>query len=471
MKKHIPFILFLLLYLSALTYKIVVHQTPFFDWDEPLYVRGGLEMIQSRSFLLPVWLGVPWYDKPPLTTLLYGIVAFIKPAEVSTRLFTLAMTGFILSGIYALYYRYTKEVVTSLLTVIATAFAVVFIQRAQVVNLDVFLLSGWIGYCLFRKKPIAATLFLLLSVQSKSLLGFFPLVIYSLAYIVSLLRHEKTWAEVKRQLLIIILQAIVLSGWYIAMFILYGNSFLYAHFFESHLMRVTASIESHFGTRTFYLEALWNEMKFMVIPAIAGTALLLYEWIVKKRSTMSMATLTLFVPWFIFLNLTKTKISWYIYPVLGQFYFLAFYPLSYLPRYLKYAIAGLAIVYLCYTGIVTRNMMGTFYSKAEPHHAIGRYAAHACDNLAVLVTPETRTTYETLQRLKLTIGTTDTWGDHPSLAFYFGKKMKFYYSQREFIGNLPQWKCAVVQASDSQDLKSYKQLVEYGDMKLYRITP
>jgi 4-amino-4-deoxy-L-arabinose transferase-like glycosyltransferase len=110
-KKNILVILFLTVYFFALGYKIIHQPTPFYDWDESLYVQTGKEMIEQNKFLMPVWQGNYWLDKPPLIPLIYGAIArlsFSIPPEISTRILSLIIAITVLVLVYVFYQRVIK---------------------------------------------------------------------------------------------------------------------------------------------------------------------------------------------------------------------------------------------------------------------------------------------------------------------------------------------------------------------------
>lgn len=75
MKKHLPVVVFLSIFFVLIAVKLILKPTPFFDWDESLYIQTGKEMIEQNKFLMPVWQGNYWLDKPPLIPLIYGLIA------------------------------------------------------------------------------------------------------------------------------------------------------------------------------------------------------------------------------------------------------------------------------------------------------------------------------------------------------------------------------------------------------------
>lgn len=438
MRKHSLCILFLAIFTFVLGAKLITHPTPFFDWDESIYAQVGREMVQQKSFV-PLWQGRVWLDKPPLTPLAYGIVESIVPVspEVSTRVFTLLLSVITLGLIYVFYYRITRNALISTCAIALTAFTTVFLQRSQVLNVDVFLLLGWAGYVLFYEQFFLGLLFLGIGVLSKSLLGYYPpciiIGIYTFLRIIGKVDDKKYLSILKN----IVLQAGIVTLWYASMFIVYGKDFWQYHFVDSHLKRVTSSIESHFGKKTFYIDTLLDQFQILSVFIVTGA---LYSlWLFKQKFEKKYMLIFLFVPWFIFLNLTKTKIAWYIYPVIPQFAFLIASSLGILKKnkYL-YVTSTIVLLVLLYTQLIAKSdINNTYYSAVEPYHRAAIYAKDTCTGtLVVYVDDDTRKTHDVLAGMNLLISTSEWWGSHPSIVYYYGKKVDFIYSRNMFHTNL-----------------------------------
>jgi len=474
-REHVFFICFITLYFIALSYKLIANPTPFFDWDEPLYVQGGIEMLRNHYYLFPMWQGHIWFDKPPLSSLFYGLVTYLPfSAEVTTRMLALSVSTAILTLFYTFYYRITKYAHIAVLVIAGTAFAPIFLQRSQVVSLDVFLLVGWIGYVVFQKNLLISTLFLFLSIQSKSLLGFYPLITQGLFFLFEFFRKKITKKELVSFTRILLIQCAVLSLWYIAMLIIYGKQFWSAHIIESHFKRVSSSIESHFGQRTFYIDLLIEQLGWLKISALFGIGILIYQWYKGTIDDKKLFLATVLIPWFIFVNITKTKISWYLYPVIPQFMFLSFYPLILLKKFSKITqiVTALCLIIIIYMGFVKKDLMHTYYSTPAPHIHVAIYARGSCTSLAVLVDVQTRTTYSTLHAMNLTISTSSWWGDHPSMVYYFAKPIHFFYDKNMFLAQNNKFDCIIMQGNDvNTPLKNTSVLTVFDNSTLYKIHP
>ncbi|MCA9372200.1 hypothetical protein KC726_04880 [Candidatus Woesebacteria bacterium] len=446
-RHHWAIITFLAIFTLFFSYKIIAHQTPFYDWDESIYIELGKEMVHNHSFV-PTWEGKVWLDKPQLVPLFYGLVMQLTPfmpAEVSTRLATLYLSVVALYLVYKLYNTIVKEKYLTTVMVVMTAFTPIFLQRAQVVNTDIFLLIGWVGYLLFYEKKYWGLVFLGIGILSKSLLGFYPVALIAGMYTFQLAVKTITKKEYKKKLQHIGFHVGVLSIWYAVMFVFYGKAFWIQHIIESHTKRVTASIETHFGKRTFYFDVLLEQFKWVMIISVGGWLLFLKQWVDARKNLKKGANrenhdkhflyANALLPWFAFLNLTKTKIHWYIFPALPQFPLLILYPLTLLKKYKKWYFGILAVVCvaICYQALFKEKLQNYTYSKLEPHHILAQEANTSCSAIDLLVDRTGRETMQTLKDMDLTITTSDWWGSHPSMMVYFNNKIDVYYDETAFF--------------------------------------
>lgn len=476
MKKHWLVIVFLISYFFLIVFKLTSHPTPFFDWDETIYAQVGREMIREKS-LVPLWQGNFWLDKPPLVPLSYGIVAAIFPRapELSTRIFTLSLAILVLGLTYILYYRLTKNQILATLTVIITSFTSVFLQRTQVLNVDVFLYLGWLGYIVFYSNFWVSLLFLAIGVLSKSLLGFYPVIIFAGLYTFQLLIKQIKLKKYKELIAPLIIQSSILLMWYVIMLACFKIPFVKAHFFDSMIKRVTASIESHFGKRTFYIDLLFNQLGALTILSLASIAYILKD-LLKKKNLLTITLSLFFVPWFLFLNLTKTKIDWYIYPVIAQFAFLGIYFLDLIKKYkLLIVVIFLIIVGVLFkNNILNKSLLNTYYSSYDNSYMLAVYSKNVCSSIDVLVDSGSRQTHDTLKSMGLLIGTSEWWGNHPSIVYYSDKKVNFVYEVGQFEQLLLKPKlneCFVVNENDLlllSNTRSIKLNKQFKDLYLYK---
>lgn len=476
--RHTGLFVFLIAYLLLLGYKIIFHPTPFYDWDESLYVQTGKEMLENKIYYIPVWQGQLWFDKTPFVSLFYGILDSIRiiPSEILTRLAALFISLINLTLVYFLFLRAVNNRLLSLLSVIAVSFSPLFLQRAQTVNADIFVLLGWAGYALFFQNFVVSFLFLFFAVMSKSLIGFYPIGILFLYHGYRFFRKKikrKQFIDVIKKMAA---QVIILAVWYLGMFMVYGNKFFYAHVIESHFRRVSSSIEFHFGEKTFYIDFMREQYGLLFFLSLIG--LLSYVLFLKKNKWDAEKGLygLYLLPWFLFLNLTKTKIFWYVYPSLPQFAFLSVFPLSLFQknRIIYYILCLGMVFFILQQAFFKNQLFTTYYSRWEPHHNLALYAKDNCKSLHILLNAETRNSFTTLDKMGLLISTTKWWGSHPSIIYYYGTNVTFYYdtdSMNKRIQSLEKNHCVVVEKGDlilSQTQERYLLLKHFDYLFLFR---
>jgi 4-amino-4-deoxy-L-arabinose transferase-like glycosyltransferase len=285
-KRNWLFFVWLTLYFGFISWRLINHPTPFFDWDEAIYMQSGKEMWEQKSYFIPLWQGQIWLDKPPLIPLIYALVAnsfaviahrnFYSPFYLIIALLTLTL-------IYFFNLKIIKDCLAAFLVVLISSSTPIFFQRSQVVNLDVFLLLGWSGYLLFFEKFWLSFFFLFLAVFSKSLLGFYPPLIMTFYYLYLFFKKKVRGPKLISLLKKISFQIAMLLSWYLIMGLIFGQDFINQHLIESHWRRVASSIEFHFGERIFYLTLAYQQMHLFALLALVGLMIATYELFLKNK--------------------------------------------------------------------------------------------------------------------------------------------------------------------------------------------
>ena len=252
------------------------------------------------------------------------------------------------------------------------------------------------------------------------------------------------------------------------MMLIFGKQFWVQHIIESHFRRVTSSIEFHFGERIFYITEAIGQMGYFFYLAIVGGIITLVNFFRKKLSFKDLFVSFYLLPWFIFLNLTKTKIFWYFYPAIPQFAYLAVGSLKQINKRPLTLLLSVGLVgILFYQSFIKTNVLAVSYSKPEPYYRLAIDAKRDCRSLNVLINKTTRGSFATLEGLGLLITTTKWWGDHPSMVYYFGKRVDFYYDTNNFNAIFGNPGCFVVDKDDINYLNWFKGAIKkYGDYYL-----
>lgn len=436
-----PIFLFLFLYCALVSFRIFYNPLPFYDWDEAIYAQVGREMIEKKS-LIPLWQGKYWLDKPPFIMLFYGVISkgfsFLLMPEISTRLLNLLLNLFFLVILYRFVIKVTGSNIAAYFTVFLLSFTPLFIQRVYTINMDIFLALGWLGYFYFYPNFWLSLFFAFLSVFSKSLLGFYPLLIMfffsTFSYFSKKISLKKLIKEYQR----IFFQGLILSFWYMVMFFLFGKEFFFQHIYESHIKRVILSIEFHFGERIFYFLEIYRQLNFFIFFSLYGFFLMIWFWFKKRISFKKFFQLNVFLPWFLFLNLTKTKIFWYVYPVLPQFalyfgFLMDFFQKKILNKLTKSFLFLIIIFLVSYWGLVINQFLKVEFSSKDKYYQFANFSKNFCQRIYFLPEKSHRQAIEELEKMNLTITTTKWWGGHPSLVYYTDNKIFFIYNEEEFL--------------------------------------
>ncbi len=480
-KQNLLIISFLLFYFLVIGYKLIIHPLPFYDWDEAIYAEVGREMIEKKS-LIPLWQGKYWLDKPPLVMLIYGLVPkiffFLEP-EISARLFNLGLNFLFLIILYQFANKILNSKIGAFFAVFLTSFTPLFIQRAYTINMDIFLALGWLGYFYFHPSFWLSTIFLSLAIFSKSLLGFYPLIIILLIETFFYFQKKTKREDLIRNYQKIFFQFLIFSSWYLIMFFLFKNNFLFQHFYESHIKRVAASIEFHFGERIFYFLEIYRQFGVFIFFSIAGLILMFYLFFKKKIKTKNFFQLNLFFPWFLFLNLTKTKIFWYVYSVLPQFalYFgllISLIEKKFSNKSIKFALLSLIVFFIFYFGIVKNHFFTTAFSSKDKYYSLANFSKNICQKIFFLPEGNHRQAIKELEKMGLTITTTNWWGGHPALVYYTDNKVIFIYDEENFLRKLFNKKkedCFIFSKDDialNQDKFKVKLVKSFDDILLFK---
>lgn len=478
-KKHFPLFIFLTFYFLLFAYKLISNPAPFYDWDESIYAEVGREMVEKGS-LTPLWQYQTWLDKPPLVPLFYGVLMKLTPfiaPEISTRIATLFIATVALGFVYILYFKVIKETWLATLVVVLTSFTSIILQRALVLNIDIFLLIGWLGYVLFYDRFKVSLFFLAVAVLSKSLIGFYAPGIMTFYFLYLFITKQIDKKELIKQAKTIAFHVGIMVLWYFIMFAIYGNAFIIQHVYESHMKRVTASIETHFGRREYYITLLYEYFGALSFISIAGISVILWQWYNKALKIKEVLYALYLLPWFLFLNVTKTKIFWYSHPYIPQFAFLILYPLilaKKLPFRVYSILLAIVSVSILWHFLYKERVYTVQYATRESHHDLAIYASSRCEKLYMLMNPTERKKIEDLESMDLTITTTTWWGQHPSMVYYFGKKIDFMYKLEDFNAILKNNKkndCLTVTDEDKNRIigqNNLSFLQQFGSVYLYK---
>lgn len=118
-------------------------------------------------------------------------------------------------------------------------------EISTLLNTDIIIALSWLGYFYYFSSFCKRTFFLILGVWSKSLVGFYPLILdFFYFFAQKKYRSFKKTAFFVKELLI---QIMLASLWYFYAYLNFGPYFIKTHFYDQIFKRVEKPIELHFG--------------------------------------------------------------------------------------------------------------------------------------------------------------------------------------------------------------------------------
>lgn len=451
---------------------------PFHDWDESIYADVALEM--SRNWSLATTFNYHlWLAKPPLVMILMAIGFLFTKSEVLARSYELvtsvglvAVIFFLSRQIYSESFKdrfnrlsgleKTMVYVLPAITLLTSGF---FIDRATLVSMDAMLALSWAGYFLFRKNYWAKLFFLLLGTLTKSLLGLFPLLL-ELVFLNVKLLNPKTALKYFGLLVLGL-------SWHIYSYIKYGFFFIQAHILDELVSRITTPIEFHFGGKYYYSQYLYQDLvtrspiniilPLMVVAYVILAVWLVMRWYQKKATLKEILTDWNFwilgapILYFVFLNLGKAKLYWYLYSLIPLACLILPVILLAIPEKISRSFFFIVITISMLIKFVPETYALQLNYTVPDKTQLGKCLSTKNTGKILFLVPKTeRDSRHTMEAANLQIGATFVYGGAPNFVYYADKPVDFNYKIEEFSGKVSSYKTVVVSQDDlnnSEDIR------------------
>lgn len=438
-----------------------------FEWDEAIYAQLGVELRTNHDFLTPHWNRDLWLEKPPaiawVTTLGQSLTS---DPELGSRLLMPIFAGLTLFAVYQIGSLLGGTALGASSMAILGYFSL-FLSRARTVNTDMMLLAAitWLVYLLLKgSKPWKVGLVAALAVFAKGPAGLLALIISTPLLMA---KSRQYW------LLVLGYWFLFTVPWHLYQLIVHGASFYTPYFLEQVLRRATVPIEFHLESRWFYFVTLYKDLGLgVLIASILG----LYFSI--RRSWLIMFWTLL--PLIIF-TLAKTRLAWYILPAYPGIALAVGTALTSLARnqsaqkVLRLLVIGMLAQMIFHASQYVKPASAP--SSLPDHIQLAQLTrAFPAQNLAYLVSKSERVA-EAILPVEQSISSSFRYGGAPSVVFYSGKKVYYYYNYETFRTDLahnPSLSLAIVNESDIDKLPpgfihvdSVNSLLLYEKKELY----
>lgn len=446
---------------------------PFHDWDEAIYAQVAKEFVRAPSLLL-TYNGAPWFEKPPLPSILYAMSwLFPLKKEFSARFVSLLFSLVSLFALYKILAELKMSKTLRLLAIFVALASSMYLDRSMLVNVDIMLTTGWLIYVLgtFKNKMPVKVAGLLIGTLSKSLLGFFPLFAEIFTDIVS--RKIS-----KKKLLNYFSLFTAGSLWHLYMTITFGQPFIREHFVDHLVSRVTRPIELHFGDKWFYIIKLWGETNIFLILAAVGFVFVFLRVFESTRLSKTLPKnishylilAVLPLAYITLLTFSRSKLHWYITPLIPfvgiwvsiLFENLAKSKYAVVKKIIPFAYIAIATYCLYIFAKSVNNIQPDWYKPTDKTIigiCLGKYT-NKNDKIVYLVPPQQRKDAHVIEAAKLQIGSSFIYGSAPAFLYYADKPVKFVYKDTDYEKSLASGNVTVVSKAD---LKDQKILVTVGN--------
>lgn len=447
---------------------ILTAHVPFYDWDESIYAQVAVEMAKHKTWIT-TFNGRLWLEKPPLPVFLYSLFVNFKPAEFWLRLVSLTVGLIFLVLLYFL----SKKIVDSLLKsqlkdrsavfrqliyflpVAISLSSPLLVDRLVTVNTDILLALGWIGFFLVAGNFFWEVVFLSVGVLSKSLIGFYPLFL-------AVFPLPKKVKSLLRLPLLIIIPSI----WYLFAYLKFGQIFIQEHFLDHLLKRVSSPIELHFGGKMFYFVWLYQDLFLLLILFISAYFFIAFDLFNKlKRDRVKILwqpylknylILLSPLPFLLFLTLAKTKINWYLIPLVPLFAL----SVPYLIFKIKQKKLQVLLIFFVMVYFLFKFVPQTFLSKSFTEIPEKTEMARCVEKLPgdqvdFLVDLDQRKIGNFLEASHLYIDSSFIYGGSSSFVYYSQKKVNYFYKVDQFLVRKPA-DILVIAKNDYQTIEAVK---------------
>jgi 4-amino-4-deoxy-L-arabinose transferase-like glycosyltransferase len=290
-------------------------------YDEGIYAQVAKEMVIRGDWITQYHNGLPWFEKPPLQTwvtaslfLLFRVDEFwARAASALSGLFLVLITYYI--GVKYICIR------VGLLSAVILLSSYLFLWIARQGFMDMML-------SLFIYLTLAAFLFTNREARSWYIfwaafsLGFMVkfwaagVILIAVVIVLLVMRQVRQTLANKHFRRGILLSAVLILPWHLAMLYLHGSNFVERYVIYDLVMRTTTGLEQNVGPAFYYYEQLQQRLYpwYLLIPF--AFVVNLYE---RKKAQRSPEPLILYiliiVVFAIYSFMVQTKLPWYITPI------------------------------------------------------------------------------------------------------------------------------------------------------------
>lgn len=295
-------------------------------WDEAIYAKVAKNMVVRNEYVVPYWdnFVTGWFEKPPLYMwMMSGFMNILGFNSLSARLPS-AIFGFLTVILVYLIGRKFFNKTAAFVSSLALVTTIHFLYYSRSSMLDVtatfFITLSLYLYWLAKNSDkkifwIVSGLSAGLSVMTKGVVGLLPFLVMFVYELTSLLFLKE---KISRKLVFGYLMSffsmlVVALPWHLAMYKMFGSSFINKYFLYHVWDRATMAIEEKGNPFFWYVVVMKVSMRIWFVALLGALPLTLFKAYKKERKFVFLIVWALSI--FLFFSSAKSKLVWYIIPI------------------------------------------------------------------------------------------------------------------------------------------------------------
>lgn len=400
------------------------------DWDEGIYAQLGVEMLENGSYLTPSWNQEVWLEKPPGIAWISAMgITLMGNTELGARLFMPIFTGMTIYLIYLIGVKLKSSRLGLISASLLTHFTL-FLDRGKVLNADgplLTLITLSIYLSLINSPAVLIAIIVFFAIWIKGLAGLLALALIAPIF----RRNYRKFAHIS------LFSFLFAIPWHLYQLAINGDTFINPYFKEQVLRRITTPIEFHFESKWFYFNQLYIDLGLgIIVILLIGIAILLRTYNLKK-SKINYSELLLFwigFPIFIF-TLAKTRLYWYILPVYPAIALI----ISNLFETLATSKTSQRVLNFLTIGFMLNSILFA-YQSYDPTRTISHIPpkiqlikdVRSFNTSLTILVSENERIAEAILPKQQRLSSSFRYGGMPSVVYYYGNKVNFYYNTAYF---------------------------------------
>jgi 4-amino-4-deoxy-L-arabinose transferase-like glycosyltransferase len=310
-------------------------------FDESIYAKVAKNMYESGDLLTLRWRNNSdlWFEKPPLYFILTSYMySLLDVSEFSTRIVVVIFSFLGLVYTYKLAKIIFNSVYIGLFAVFGLILNVSYLYYSRIGMLDVMLTSLIVASIYYfikfnesknRFDLVISGVFIGLGVLTKSIIGFLPLVIVFIYYLIlnfGLKKKDYKFLD----LVIVGFTALVISApWHIHMYQVYGDKFVKSYLGYHLIERYSTEIEDKGAPWYFYFVVIRNTMRVWFLFLIPALGLFIYKFYKKNINYRALILVVSILTTLFLFSSSSSKLKWYIMPIYPFLYIICGYFVHY----------------------------------------------------------------------------------------------------------------------------------------------